>query len=360
MEVDPYYILGVSRGDDIKHITKEFKKRIHKVHPDKVRGSQEDKEIASRQFKIFLDAYETILSLDTKEKEQVGRGLRGNFEDYTVSQQQVQQVKFSECDLDKFNRDYLTKRPHAPNDFGYGEQTRLGQNLKEDDFKGKMAEYNSFNYQPTNVIGDKFDHREFNRIFEHNNSNVSQEESRGLIHKTTDGFVPFNCGDNGIASVSSYNGLMIVGDNFGESKVGYDTSMYGDYRHSFNTAMNPESRETPSDFRTSMERYDVDSRSLEKQMQERETEFERMMNTKHAKSFHEQEQELEIRQANELKNKIQYDTKFIEQYISHYPPETVEAARRGELDVSSDYIRDVDPTKTIGENLDNQRFRLQL
>ena len=32
---DPYFILGVTKDDSSEHITKSFRKRVKKYHPDK-------------------------------------------------------------------------------------------------------------------------------------------------------------------------------------------------------------------------------------------------------------------------------------------------------------------------------------
>lgn len=358
MEVDPYYILGVSRTDTMEHITREFKKRARKVHPDKIRGTLEAKEDAARQFKLITDAYETIVS-SKRSVNTVGMGLKQQF---TEQINEVDQRNFAGADLDKFNRDFAGKRVNNPNDFGYGDHQRLGQGKSEDDFKGRMAEYTSFQHTPTKVLPNEFDPREFNRLFEFNNDQVETSSERGLIYQTSDGFTPFNCGGDNLAAVSSYNGLMVSGDNYGASNQGYDTGMFADYKHSHNTAKNPETKETPSSYKTQMEEFtNTNSNvSIERQIKERELEFERLLNTKHQKSYAQQNEEFEIRKSQTLQQKIELDTKFIEQYQTQYPSEVYQAARQGQLEMSSDYIQNVDTSKTIEENFGSQtRFKLQ-
>ena len=361
MEVDPYYILGVSRTDTLEHITREYKKRARKVHPDKVRGSEEEKEYSSRQFKLLGDAYNVILS-SKRSVNTVGVGLK---ESYTTdAPPETEQVNFGGGDLDRFNMDFNGKRSNNPNDFGYGDYQRLGQNRGEDDFKGRMSEYTSFQHTPTRVLPvDKFDPREFNKLFEYNNEQVSQVAERGVAYKTSDGFVPFNCGGDSLASVSSFNGLMVSGDNYGANNVGYDTGMYADYKHSFISAKNPETKQVPDDYQTKMENFANTNAntSIERQIKEREMEFERLLNVKHEKSYTQQNEEFELRKTNDLKNKIENDTKFIEQYQTQYPQELYLAAKAGQLSMSSDYIPTVDLDKTIEANFDNkQNFKLQL
>ena len=359
MEVDPYYILGVSRTDTMEHITREYKKRARKVHPDKIRGTFEEKEDAARQFKLVTDAYETIVS-SHKRVNTVGMGLKQQFTEQFS--EPVEQTNFACADLDKFNRDFSGKRANNPNDFGYGNYDRLGQGKSEDDFKGRIAEYTSFQHTPTKVLPNEFDPREFNRLFEFNNDKVETSLERGLIYQTSDGFTPFNCGGDNLAAVSSYNGLMVSGDNFGESNKGYDTGMFADYKHSHNSAKNPESKQTPSSYKTQMEEFANKNSnvSIERQIKERELEFERLLNIKHQKSYAQQNEEFELRKSQTLKQKIESDTKFIEQYQTQYPTEVYQAARQGQLEMSSDYIQNVDTSKTIEENFGSQsKFKLQ-
>jgi hypothetical protein len=363
MEVDPYYILGVSRTDTIEHITREFKKRARKVHPDKIRGGDEVKEDASRQFKLVTDAYNTIVS-NNRSVNTVGMGLREQYKDYSEGNKDVIQENFTGGDLDKFNTGFVGKRATHPNDFGYGDYSRLGSNCGEDDFKGRMSEYTSFQHTPTMVMpSEKFDPREFNKLFEYNNEKVETSEERGLVYKTSDGFTPFNCGGDSLASVSSFNGLMISGDNYGTSNVGYDTDMYADYKHSHTSAKNPETITIPSDYNTKIEEFTNTNKNtnMSRQIKERELEYERLLNTKHDKTYSQQNEEFELRKTNDLKNKIENDTKFIEQYQTQYSKEVYQSAMSGQLSVSSDYIQEVDTNKSIESNFDTQsKFKLQL
>ena len=79
-----------------------------------------------------------------------------------------------------------------------------------------------------------------------------QNNEIGLIHKTTDGFYGYNTADiKDCALVSSFNGLLITGDDLGESGVGYWSNNYGDYRQSYKSAKNPENKiKVPKEFKT--------------------------------------------------------------------------------------------------------------
>lgn len=362
MEVDPHFILGVSRNDSMEVVTREFKKRIRKVHPDKIQGSQEDKDNAALQFKLFMDAYETIQSKFSKPKT-VGVGLRQQFkQEQEKNKKDVTQVNFNQGDVDKFNKEYTEKRPNQPNDFGYGDYNRLGHGKSDDDWKGRMNEYNSYSHTPVQVLNpESFSSQDFNKLFEYNNESMVNNEERGLVHKTTDGFSAFNSGGDNIASVSSFNGLMITGDNFGQG-VGYDTRTFADYKQSHNGAQNPDKGTVPVDYRTKMDKYTQDDSPLERRIKERELEFTRLLSTKHDKSYGEQNREFELLQSQNLQNKIENDTKFIEQFSTMYSPELVEQARRGTLKTSTDYINSSDPLKSIDENYTQQqaKYKLQL
>ena len=97
-------------------------------------------------------------------------------------------------------------------------------------------DYDNLKVDLVNLFGKKkFSNKQFNKIFEWNkykNSEKDQfETSKQLIHKTTDGFSSYNSGviENNCSLVSSYNGLMIAGDDLGERGIGYWGNNYSDY-----------------------------------------------------------------------------------------------------------------------------------
>jgi hypothetical protein len=168
--------------------------------------------------------------------------------------------------------------------------------------------------------------------------------SRGLVTETRDGFMAANSGmdTQEYASISSWNGLMVVGDNFGESGIGYDTTKFGDYKHSFNGGRNPSSKLDAEayEYKTKMETSGLSNEVLSKNeysrlLNERESVTSILNNVKYDKGYTQYCTELDKKENDSYMNKLKDDTKFIEQYLDLYPKETVERARNGQLESSS-------------------------
>lgn len=371
MEVDPYFILGVTRNSSIDQINSAFRQSARKFHPD--RAKPEDREHVTRQFKLLKEAYTTILK-DVQSTQQTSNNNKDSYKRYMEREAAAVNTPpqtFNTGNQAVFDHGAFEKKRKAtqhPNDFGYETKPRLGATVEDHvdpsqvNWGAKMNEYNSFEYKPSRIIGDKeFNNMDFNRMFEQVREKADNDPSneRGLVTKTRDGFMAANSGmdTGGFASISSWNGLMVVGDNFGESGVGYDTSTFGDYRQSFMGGRNPDGPvDLDEGFKTRMERSGLSHDAMTRQEQERllrqrEMENDQLMNQKYNKSFGEMTGDCLLRESENLHDKLQQDTKFIEQYTDLYPPHMVEAARQGQLETAKDYMKQIDASKPLEDNM---------
>jgi curved DNA-binding protein CbpA len=233
-EYDPYFILDVSIDDTDEHITQAFYKKAKKYHPDRApKGSHEK---YTRYFNVIRECYEYIKS---KRAEQIVLTKREKQKKLI----QKDEKNFTKDELKKFNKSFEKENP---NDFGYGNQERI-KSIK--DYEDQQIEI------VKQMDEKKYTNEEFNLLFEYTKQLNEQQEpaSKALVHKTTDGFFGYNTSDLPSCSmVSSYNGLLITGDNFGESGVGYWSNNYGDYKQSFNSSKNPQQKiKVPSSFKES-------------------------------------------------------------------------------------------------------------
>merc|ERR1711871_600319 len=67
-EKDYYKILGVPRKAKLKEIKKAYREKALQYHPDKVQGSEEDKEAAEKIFTEVAEAYEVLSDEETRGK----------------------------------------------------------------------------------------------------------------------------------------------------------------------------------------------------------------------------------------------------------------------------------------------------
>lgn len=309
---DPYFILGVTRDDSNDHITKAFRRKVKKYHPDKYTDLK-DKKKYECYFKILVASFEYI-----KEKRQNKRSI--HLIDRKKNGHEVKEIKT--CNKDEFNKEFENKMKD-PNDYGYG-----------DDYKRMecLDDYEKLEINLVNLFNNKkFSNKQFNKIFEWNkyqNSKMDKEkESKQLIHKTTDGFYAYNSGTiDGSALVSSYNGLLIVGDDLGEKGVGYWGDNYSDYRIVHKGTLNPVKKpKIPKNF-NSFEEINKTTKNIK----------EEELNIKKT-SFNDEKDVLYKRQYEDLLEKEKLDKEMVMKYIHKYKNSIKEAALKGELDQSQSY-----------------------
>jgi curved DNA-binding protein CbpA len=363
MEVDPYFILGVTRNSTLDSINKAFRQLARKFHPD--RAKPEEREYYSVQFKLLKDAYTTIVKeIESRRND----SHKSSFLRDTERTERTERTDTAVVKQEKFNNvEFERQRKAHPNDFGYDTKPRLGESIQDEidpskvNWGAKMNEYNTFDYKPSKIIDEKaFNNVTFNRMFEKVRETAESlpSEERGLVEKTRDGFMAANSGmETGeFASVASWNGLMIVGDDFGQSGIGYDTRSFGDYRQSFMGGRNPDGPIDSNGFETKMERSGLPTTALStteqaRLLRMRELESNQLLNTTYVKSYDEFNNECRLNEAKGINDKIKKDMKFIENYADIYPPGLLEQARQGQLTTSKDYIKQIDTSKDIEENM---------
>jgi curved DNA-binding protein CbpA len=299
---DPYFILGVARDDSDHQIARAYKERAKKYHPDKAPADKIKKY--EKRFTIILESYEFIKR--RRETVQIKR------EGIVESQD--------------FNREF--EKVTNPYDFGYGTEHRMAN----------VEDYKSFDSTPVNQFEKKkFSNRTFNRLFTSNKKRfVDESKSRALVHKTSDGFFGYNTADlTNCALVSSFNGLLITGDNFGESGVGYYSNEYSDYKHSYNSPKNPDVvLEVPEEESSS-------EKEIEKNVIDRYSEYKAGYKSKlsmRGGSFHEQQQQLLERAVKDLEEKEREDKEMIMKYNKLYKRELIKQALEGRLETSPNFL----------------------
>lgn len=311
---DPYFILGVTKDDTNDHITKAFRKRVKKYHPDKY-TNEYDKKKYECYFKILVESFEYI-----KEKRTGKKSI------HLIDKSKYKhEVKQKEYDINKFNNDFndnvkKNNVKNDPNDYGYGENYVRLKNVDE---------YDNLKVDLVNLFGNKkFSNKQFNKIFEWNKyKNSENDNSKQLIqiHKTTDGFNGYNsCTiDNSFSLVSSYNGLMITGDDLGEKGIGYWGNNYSDYSIVHKGIKNPEKKpRIPRNF------------SAEKYINEKQKE---QTNKKDFKIYNNDKNALYQKQYEDLIEKEKIDKEIVIKYIHKYNKDISTAALNDELEKSQSY-----------------------
>lgn len=302
-EYDPYFILDVSREDDNTHITKSFRTKVKKYHPDKYTDPKK-KEKYEKYFKILNESYRYIKS----KRESSSKKDKGHVQSETKN--------MCKDDLDKFNKTFDKKMDIDEKTYERIKNVNDYKNTKD------IEIYNLFS-------GKKFKIDDFNNLFEYNKQTQEKERDkiieRSLIHKTSDGFYGYNSNNvNDCALVSTFNGLMISGDIL-ENK-GCWGSNYGDYKFSYKLAKNPKKlvnikvkQETKT---INPEEYIKDYKKPTKPI---------------TGNFQEQNKNFEKIIYENLLDKELQDEEIVKKYIYQYDNNTVSKALSGELPQSIKY-----------------------
>lgn len=347
---DPYFFIGVTPDDSLEHITKVYKKKAKLTHPDKL--SKEDKkskrkvEERIKHFKILVTCFEYI---DSKKKSFTNQHRRKNV-DVEYAQVEDLNVPLKEFDnsnsLDVFNSSFERLRVNTPNDFGYEVSKRLE----------KKEDYENFNYKPTKVFSKNFNSSDFNKVFEYRQTQFENQKDNmnenQIIHKTSDGFNGYNSANLGnCASVSSFNGLLMVGDNFGQSGVGYNDVNYSDYKQSFECPTNPEKKiKIPENFKgkTTLSTNPLSPSEMKRKLDSQLNHRNQVLSDRGSSvpNFAQQERELLSRQKRSLRDKVNQDKQFILQFQHLYNEQTINDALNNRLLTSADY-QNVDDNETI-------------
>jgi hypothetical protein len=185
----------------------------------------------------------------------------------------------------------------------------------------------------------KFTTKEFNKIFEYNKQKQDDDKdkviTKSMIHKTTDGFFGYNTSDiTNCALVSSFNGLLITGDNFGERNIGYWGNNYSDYKFSYKTSKNPNSKiiipKTNDD--------DIlEKKMTSEEILKYENKYRNGYNENNSGNFSQNEKILYKKTYEDLLKKEFEDKDMVLKYINQYSSETIDKALSGELQESPKY-----------------------
>ena len=330
-EYDPYFILDVTRNDSDKHISKSFREKVKKYHPDKY--TDKDKKIKyEKYFKILSESYQYI-----KNKRSNKNDLQKAYKEKSSKKELFE--KKTRKDFDELNESRTLNvsgqgnKNLDPNDFGYGKNYKRIEKIEDYDNED-IVFCNQFNKK-------KFSINEFNKIFDYNKRNENDDiADKALIHKTTDGFAGYNSGDLGSSAlVSSFNGLLITGDDLGERGIGYWGNNFSDYNHSYKKlAKNPDKQiKVPSNFKKQDTYIDENLDQKYLKYKNNYSKNNTNINTSNT-SFKNEEGILYKNTYDELLEKEEYDKKMVLKYIKQYDDETIKMALSGELDQAPTYI----------------------
>lgn len=317
---DPYFILGVTKEDSNDHITKAFRKKVKKYHPDKY-IDKTDKKKYECYFKILVESFEYI-----KEK----RTGKKSIHVIDKSKYKHEVKKDKEKSQTEFNKEFDSKmKINDPNDHGYGENYSTMKSVKD---------YDNLEINNVNLFGkQKFSNKKFNKMFEwHKQQHDKEKEktSNQLIHRTTDGFYGYNSASvDNCSLVSSYNGLMIVGDDLGEKGIGYWGDNYSDYYWAHNNVKNPSKKvRIPRHFKGEVDEEELINKNKAKDKRED------MEEVFKSKSFHDEKNLLYKKQYDELLEKERSDKELVMKYIHKYKQSITDAALNNELEQSQTYV----------------------
>lgn len=225
---DPYFILEVDEDDDLEYIIKCYKYKAKKYHPDKAL-TQKDKIKNEKKFKILNKCIEFI-----KEKRECSfinpKERRKEYNKYDKTKTKTKTKNFTNKDeLNDFNDSFVTKNYKQKN----LEINRESTNREISINLVKQFEKES-----------EFKRDKFNLIFDYNllkNKEKNEDDSKQLIHYTTDGFYGYNTSElDNYAIVRTFNGLLISDDLLDKNENTNYGNNYADYNDIYkNQIKNP-------------------------------------------------------------------------------------------------------------------------
>jgi curved DNA-binding protein CbpA len=342
-EYNAWFILGVTSEDSLEHITKEYRKKAKILHPDKmsIQDRMDPKKVLkrSKQFKILVDCFEYISNVKQSYHNTQFKNQEINVRLYDDLPQQ----SFDNSDqLKSFNKKFTEKLQKGPNDFGYKTDRIAALDDDGKNFGDLIRERSQENFKPNQLFDKKsFNPDNFNKAFEYQQQQFENPINDQLvIHKTSDGFNGYNSAtlDN-CANVSNFNGVMLVGDSFGQSGIGYNEGNYSDYKQTFTGAQNPDKLDIPKDFKAKGSKVlPLTKAEIETQMRLRKSNIESTGSGSKADFSNEEKKFLE-KQQREMKEKSIQDKQFILEYQHLFDPQTIQDALNGGLITSADYQR---------------------
>lgn len=350
IDIDPYFFLGVTPADDINFVTKVFRKKAKKLHPDKnYFSTNEEKNYSREQFQLLIQCYEYIISnhnnLDSFDLKQSYNKQSTQYSQYSSSPTNTN-LKKQKIIFDELSNNI--SETNNINSFGYGSIDKLKSKDDYDTLKPSIHK----------VFNEKsFDVTTFNNVFDYQKNKSKKNKStknNGLIHRTSDGFFGYNSDKLGDCSiVHSYNGLLLVGDDFGESGKGYFSSNYSDYKYSFDTSKNPTNLPSISELESIKPPLDNSKpKKAFSNYSQCYSELTHQLNGNNKMSFVDSNTFFEQKKRFDLFETIDQDKKFVSKYIHLYPKQTVESANKNMLKKSTGTFDDsFNPHLTIEDNL---------
>lgn len=308
---NPYEILGVSKNNTDSEIKVAFNKRVKRYHPDKC--PKEKREDYSRKYNIVIKSYDFIKNKRSGVIKKTGNDTGAEYKELKAD------------DLIKFNNDFEETKDTSkdPNQFGYGDHKKISSIEDYTDLDIKIEKQ---------FKGKEFDPDEFNKLFEYLNVKDTNNE-RSLIHKTTDDFYGYNTSNfNNCASVASYNGLMVYGDDQGQSGVGYWDSNYSDYKSVYNQPKQSLDNKikVPDDYKREI--VEIEDRDFKTYRKEYES-----YNVNYTKSRSELERELMESTIKQMERESEKNKEFLLKYNT-YDNNMITNGLNGELEASASYL----------------------
>jgi len=232
VDYDPYFMLDVVKTDTDSKICSSYKKKIKKYHPDKINKSQYTEQELFRintHYHVLNECFKEIMN--TRGYGKPNHSFENkNFNKSCGSSNGRATL---EENIKNFNDMFDSNRNSTPTDFGYGQHEHIQS----------VEEYDNFKPQLVNLFTNKkFNKKQFNKMFEYNKSIQEEDDctQKSLcLYKTIDGFTGIAQNIENAAPVNSYNGLIIIGDEYGQSGLGYYGNNFSDYKHSFSAPRNP-------------------------------------------------------------------------------------------------------------------------
>lgn len=329
IEFDPYFMLDVTEDSSIKMINNNFRKKAKIVHTDRLTKEEKKNEKLVKErikhFNVLMKCYEYLI-----DRKQSYNNKNFGFENFNIN------LVEHNTDFNKFNKMFEEERHEKPTDFGYEIKDRLTS----------IKEYEYFDEKPKQIFDAKqFNKDDFNKLFEYNrNMHLDKNGiNNTVIHKSTDGFYGYNTADvsSGVANLSSYNGIMIEGDNYGQLGVGYNDGNYADYRQAYNACENPSKMEIPEDYKF------VSEEELSKEKALKEFEKQKMLRkienavemdkNRNRNDFKRANDEFNKRMELNMKDELEMNKKFIKKYENLYPKKVIEEAM-GSVKITEDEI----------------------
>ena len=298
-EYDLYGILGIKSDASIREIKHAYRKKIKKIHPDKVGNNSYNNSVA------LLNRIYNILSDSDNRK--VYDNHNSSFDELkNNSRNYKQERKQEDINESNFNEKFDQNKTLDPTDIGYGE---YGKDLKPRTSSTCYIQPK----KPKKIIKD-FNIDKFNRIFEYYNKNSEEPQE---VKESETSLV-------GVSSISSYNGLMIVG----YTQDDFSGDFYSDYKTGFKKShKNPKKISNKIDYKTKKEKKLTQTDFNNKLI--------KVSNSRIKIEPKQTGEDYDKQKKKKEKKEIKKNKKIIQKYAQCYPQELIEQAMNSQLETSN-------------------------